>query len=98
MISRPVLREHAVAIGLVLCLALLSAQLSVQLRASTLPVTFAGELGTFKGQPMQPEFQNRVMSPAMLFVLRKVFPASVSDKSVWFAMRVLQAALAFLVV
>ena len=97
MTGRPVLREHAIAILLVLSFALLSAQLSVQLRAATLPATLAVEFDTLRGHPAYPEFQNRILSPLMLVALRKIFPAGVSDKSVWFVMRVLQASLAFLV-
>ena len=96
MTGRPVLREHAIAIVLVLSLALLSAHLSVQLRAATLPTTVAVELDTLRGHPAYPEFQNRILSPLMLVGLRKIFPVGVSDKSVWFAMRVLQAGFAYL--
>ena len=85
------------AIVLVLSFALLSAQLSVQIRSATLPTMLAAEFGTLHGHPAYPEFQNRILSPLMLTGLRKIFPASVSDKSVWFALRVVQACLAYLV-
>jgi hypothetical protein len=89
------LRTHAIPVLLVLSVALLCAHLSVQLRASTFPKVFAGELGIFEGTPLYPEFQNRILSPALLIALRKLFPADVSDKSVWFAFRVLQASMSF---
>ncbi len=89
------LRLHAIPVLLVLSIAFLCAQLSVQLRASTLPEVFASELGIFKGTPSRPEFQNRVLSPALMIALRKLFPADVSDKSIWFALRVLQASMSF---
>jgi hypothetical protein len=97
MTGRQIVREHAIAVVLVLSLALLSAQLSVQLRAETLPGTLVAELGALRGYPRYPEFQNRVLSPLMQLALREMFPANVSDKSVWFALRVLQAAVSYLV-
>jgi hypothetical protein len=97
MTGRQVRREHAIAVVLVLSFALLSAQLSVQLRAATLPGTLVVELDALRGYPRYPEFQNRILSPLMQVALREIFPANVSDKSVWFALRVLQAGVAYLV-
>lgn len=97
MTVRRAFGEHAVPVLLVLSVAFLCASLSVQIRTTTLPVTFSAELGILAGKPSHPEFQNRILSPVLMVALRKIFPAGVSDKSVWFALRVIQAAMAFLV-
>ncbi len=89
--NRQIFREHALPMVLVLSVALLCAQLSVRLRANILSVAFGGELGTFIGRPLYQEFQNRILSPGMLVVLHKIFPAGVSDKSVWFTLCALAA-------
>jgi hypothetical protein len=96
MQGRSAFRGEALAIVFVLTLALLSADLTVRLRADTLASTFATELGALHGHAARTEFQNRLLSPFLQWLLRHLFPASVSDKSVWFALRVLQASIAYL--
>lgn len=83
--------------ALVLSLALLSAQLSMRLRADTLHELFQSELGTLFGRPFRPESQNRILPAGMLVLLRDIVPATISDKSVWFASRLFQAVLAYVV-
>ncbi len=75
-------RRMALATGAAtLALALLSTHLSVRLRADTLAELFRSEFGTLLGQPLHPEFQNRILAAGLLAVLRDIAPAAVSDKS-----------------
>ena len=97
MRGRATIQGDLLAIVFVLTLALLSAQLSIRLRADTLAYTFGTELGTLQGTPIRPENQNRILAAGLLAGLRHLFPVTVSDKSVWFALRVIQASLSFLV-
>ncbi len=90
-------RGELFSIVFVLTLALLSAELTVRLRADTLDTTFASELGTLSGHAARTEFQNRILSPMLQALLRHAFPTAISDKSVWFALRVIEAVIAYVV-
>lgn len=90
-------RNNAVPIALVLSLAFLSAELSVRLRADTFAERFASELATLHGQASRFEFQNRILAPGLLLFFREIFPPGVADRSVWFASRVVEASMAYVV-
>jgi hypothetical protein len=89
------IRGDILPIIFVLTLALLSAELTVRLRADTLATTFPAELAALHGHAVRTEFQNRLLSPMLQALLRHIFPSSVSDKSVWFALRVIEASIAY---
>ncbi len=89
--------RHGLAIVFALCLALLCAQLSFRVRGDTVDFDFKSELDILKGQARYPEFQNRVIAAGSLWLMRRVIPASIPDRSVWYAARTLQAAVGFLV-
>ena len=91
------LRENFTTIGLILSLALLSAQVSFRLRPETLEFMFKVELQTLQGISLYPEFQSRILPPAILSALRWLVPDTVADKSVWYLARFLQAVVSFLV-
>ncbi len=91
-------RSHSrlLALLFVLCLAMLSAQLSFRVRDDRLDEDIRAEFAVLDGKPTHLEFQNRVIAPASLWLLRRVLPAGVADHSVWYAARFLQAAAGYL--
>lgn len=99
MNARPqaALRHHVLAILGVLSLALLSAEVSYMVRLNHFSYSYQDELRTLHGHAGQPEFYNRLMAPALLWLLRSAFPAGIGDNSVWYLSRFLEAASSFLV-
>jgi len=63
-------RVGPAAIAAIFICALLSAQLSWRLRAPAIDFMFAAQLSTLDGRPLNPEFQNRVLTPVLLRALR----------------------------
>src|SRR5690348_15025047 len=90
--------EGALCVALVLCLALLSAELSFKFRFEKLDHMFRSDLATLRGHALIPEFQNRIIAPLMLFVARYIAPAGMDNALVWHVTRTLSACLSFLVV
>jgi hypothetical protein len=89
------IRINAVPLLIVLSLAVLSAQLSFRLRADTLLESFHLELDALRGHARYPEFQNRLIAPALLAALRWLMPENMPDRAVWYLSRILQAAVAW---
>ena len=96
MIVRQHLLANVIPVLLVLSLALLCAQVSFRIKGETAQESFSVELETLQGHPRLPQFQNRVLAPALLFAAREILPASIADKSVWYLVRFLTAAIAWL--
>lgn len=88
-------RDNALALAFVVSFALLCTHLSMRVNAGNMPALYQSEFDTLRGHPRHPEFQNRVLAPAILWSLRSLVPAAISDKSVWFILRLLQAIVAF---
>ena len=95
MSARQFLLANAIPVLLVLSLALLSAQVSFRIKGETVGESFNAELDTLRGHPRIPQFQNRVLAPALVFAAREILPTSITDKSVWYLARFLSAALAY---
>jgi hypothetical protein len=95
MKDRTLHRPLGFALFVVGCLAFLSAQLSYRLRAETAGVMIADAYRTLDGQPMLPEFQNRVLFPLLFKAARLASPASVDDLTLWKSLRVASAMMAF---
>lgn len=92
-----VIRTHVVPVLLVLSLALLAAQVSYRLRDANLLIMYDADMAVLRGQAIIPEFQNRVLGPLMLTFMRDVLPAGLTNKTVWHLMRIVQAAIGFVV-
>ena len=90
--------NSAMCMALVISCALLSAQLSVRLRLPLQDRVFADELATLQGHARRPEWQNRVMAPALLWLVREEAPANLGSAQVWAVTRFLEAAISFLAI
>lgn len=98
MIVRQHLLANVIPVLLVLSLALLCAQISFRTKGETVQESFNVELDTLRGHPRIAQFQNRVLAPSLLLAVRETLPASVADKSVWYLLRFLSAAIAYVTV
>jgi hypothetical protein len=78
-------------------MALLCAQLSVRVRAPTMDISIGNEFLILQGRHPYPEFQNHLLSPALLWICSHLLPG-VATKSVWYLVRFLEAAAGFLTI
>lgn len=88
---------NVIPILLVLSLALLSAQVSFRVKSDKAEEAFHAELDTLRGRPELPQWQNRILAPALLSIARQLLPPSVAGRSVWYLSRFVEAALAYVV-
>lgn len=89
------LRTHALPLAIVLSLAILASQFSFRLRDLTWADTIAIQLRILDGRADMPEFQNRILVPALTALAMKIAPVGFSDRSLWHILRFLAATVSF---
>ncbi len=92
------LRVHALPLAIVLSLAILSSQFSFRLRDLTWADTLAAQLRILEGRADIPEFQNRILVPALTALVLKIAPAGFTGKSLWHLLRFVEATLAYVAI
>ena len=89
------LRTHALPLAIVLSLAILASQFSFRLRDLSWADTISVQLRILEGRAATPEFQNRILVPALTALAMKIAPTGFSDRSLWHILRFLEATMAF---
>lgn len=90
-----VLRNHALPSAIVLSLAILASQFSFRLRDLSWADTISVQLRILEGRADMPEFQNRILVPALTALAMKIAPAGFSDRSLWHILRFIEATAAY---
>ena len=89
------LRHNALPLAIVLSLAILASQFSFRLRDLTWADAIAVQLRIWEGRIEIPEFQNRILAPALTVLALKIAPAGFSERSLWHILRFVEAAAGF---
>ena len=89
------IRNNALPLAIVLSLAILASQFSFRLRDPLWAESLSIQLRILEGRADLPEFQNRILAPALTALALKIAPAGLTDKSVWHLLRFLEAGFAY---